>query len=950
MTTVSTMTLVRKRHLLPEDLGVKLRVPAETAEGESPVLAFTRLHQMEGRLFLFTILSLVCLGSAQQPIENSTLLCSSLQPEAPSGLYELNFGNGTSDTTVWCENDVGEGKILALIAHFAQTNQTNATNQDYASLLSHPFTWGTTEIPKDPNERSRGNVLIKSHDWRQFLVNGSNYLLRQEVIITNNIGTNTTCIFDWSFTYPGYVDQTSASNYASQWWPLFVNYTSCPIGNWPTSTFAEEPIYFWPPFYETETQRPYMTPGMSNIEIDNVTRPSSVLGSAGVTMFQSSGTSSYKAAGFDWAPNFFSNNIAVSLGISLENVTQQIINYYVMPQGQLDQVQYHRRRQGTSLIISLPGRTTGGDLPCNGAPTPFVEWTFSDNSCSDTYGKVNCTLVGDARIEDGLLLLSGYGYAISDVLGADLGPSKTLEVGLYLDTIYQHYGSPMSIYDSSSGFVDAITYASLLGIEWEFSTETGPQQASSTTRRPEIVPSTLVKLAFAQNNNTTTVYRNGQFVYTYNNTGRIYSGNTSKIALGITNPNKPSRGYINAQIEYARAYTSSLSADELALITTLPENCQDSNVFYVVTDDMDPNGDGKTQYDPMALSNLQNLSPASLSGKTIRLMSGNYELGAPFQLPSNVTIEGGFDSNWQKSSNSCDTTLSLIVYDLWSPNQYSSQAIVDPNDPDGHHTCHAVVVNIDSVSNVEMVDICVQNTAKDIYSVCSQAMNMYGVRVANSTNITLRRIQVATNNATSGQNGGNGSPVSSYPKLGGNGGSSNNSVTPTPGLGQGGGSPGSSASSCNATCLFQRYTGSSACTNATTNYRTGFTGGNGNNGANGTDGSSGNNTLSHRFDFFYFGTFGAMGSNGTDGSGGGGGGVGGVVAGSQVSYGGNGGRGGAGAAGSGGGYGGTPGGSNFGVYVWQCQNCQFFDVYDFTVQDPNTSLIGYPGLWRHWCR
>eukprot|EP01119_Soliformovum_irregulare_P015142 TRINITY_DN4220_c0_g1_i2.p1 TRINITY_DN4220_c0_g1~~TRINITY_DN4220_c0_g1_i2.p1 ORF type:complete len:160 (+),score=22.34 TRINITY_DN4220_c0_g1_i2:227-706(+) len=156
MTTVSTMTLVRKRHLLPEDLGVKLRVPAETAEGESPVLAFTRLHQMEGRLFLFTILSLVCLGSAQQPIENSTLLCSSLQPEAPSGLYELNFGNGTSDTTVWCENDVGEGKILALIAHFAQTNQTNATNQDYASLLSHPFTWGTTEIPKDPNERILG--------------------------------------------------------------------------------------------------------------------------------------------------------------------------------------------------------------------------------------------------------------------------------------------------------------------------------------------------------------------------------------------------------------------------------------------------------------------------------------------------------------------------------------------------------------------------------------------------------------------------------------------------------------------------------------------------------------------------------------------------------------------------------------------------------------------------
>eukprot|EP01119_Soliformovum_irregulare_P017670 TRINITY_DN5283_c0_g1_i1.p1 TRINITY_DN5283_c0_g1~~TRINITY_DN5283_c0_g1_i1.p1 ORF type:complete len:218 (+),score=44.69 TRINITY_DN5283_c0_g1_i1:517-1170(+) len=181
-------------------------------------------------------------------------------------------------------------------------------------------------------------------------------------------------------------------------------------------------------------------------------------------------------------------------------------------------------------------------------------------------------------------------------------------------------------------------------------------------------------------------------------------------------------------------------------------------------------------------------------------------------------------------------------------------------------------------------------------------MNLYGIRVVNSTNITLRRIQVATINATSGPNGNNGAApdplAATCINLGGTGGSP--SQVATIGQGPNGGGPGGPGQNCNSSTCPSEILPTISCNNTSNNYTTAQRGGTGSPGDNGADGLPGNATLTHRFNFFYFGTFGAAGAAGGNGTGGGGGGAGGTI----EDFGSEGGMGGQGGCGS---IGGDPG-------------------------------------------
>ncbi|MDO9188213.1 MAG: gliding motility-associated C-terminal domain-containing protein [Bacteroidia bacterium] len=340
-------------------------------------------------------------------------------------------------------------------------------------------------------------------------------------------------------------------------------------------------------------------------------------------------------------------------------------------------------------------------------------------------------------------------------------------------------------------------------------------------------------------------------------------------------------------------------------------SAQECNIIYVTPTGVSSGTTG-TKNNPASLA--YGLTLVSSTNNLLWLSTGTYLISNILSIPSNATIEGGFDaSTWIKST----VSQSIIDRDATNPLPSPFNALVG--------------LAGNAASNFRLQDLTI-----NIANAPGNQISVYGIYLSGCSNYNITRCTVTTGAGsaglagipgTAGAAGGNGGAGTAggpqTPAPGGTGGTGanagGNGATVTDyenvssgsvGLGPSGGlgGAGGTGPSCSLGC----FSGPPSCS-STTPGQPGQVGGVGAIGTIGITGPAG----SIIGGYFTAGGAGGNGSNGSDGSGGGGGGGGG---GRQENgtdqWGGSGGGGGGGGFGSIGGIGGTGGGGSFALFLF----------------------------------
>lgn len=129
------------------------------------------------------------------------------------------------------------------------------------------------------------------------------------------------------------------------------------------------------------------------------------------------------------------------------------------------------------------------------------------------------------------------------------------------------------------------------------------------------------------------------------------------------------------------------------------------------------------------------LTLVSSTIKIIRMASGTYNLSTALSIPSNITIEGGFNSStWVKSN----VTPTII-------NRDNTNTLSNPN--------RLVGLSCINVSAFRLLDLTI-----NIANAVGNGVSVYGIYINNCTNYTFSRCKVNAGNATDGLPGSTGLP------------------------------------------------------------------------------------------------------------------------------------------------------------------------------------------------
>lgn len=198
-------------------------------------------------------------------------------------------------------------------------------------------------------------------------------------------------------------------------------------------------------------------------------------------------------------------------------------------------------------------------------PAPLAEWTF-DKDTRDSLGKLDLTLSGSARIENGALVVDGKSMAESGPLPKTL-TAKTLEAWVMLDNLRQRGGGVITVQERDGGLFDSLVFAEKVPAHWVAGSnfferselfEGSPETEAST--RPVHVA------VVYQADGTITGYRDGKpYGRTYRKApGAIFEPGKSQILLGCRHGKPAGNRGLSGRICRARLYDRALTAGQIA--------------------------------------------------------------------------------------------------------------------------------------------------------------------------------------------------------------------------------------------------------------------------------------------------------------------------------------------------------------------------------------------------
>jgi len=211
--------------------------------------------------------------------------------------------------------------------------------------------------------------------------------------------------------------------------------------------------------------------------------------------------------------------------------------------------------------------------PVNPVPSPLAEWTF-DKDLNDTTGKLPLTLTGNARIENGALIVDGKSMAQSGSLPKTL-TEKTLEAWVQLDDLKQQGGGVITVQHKDGGLFDSLVFAEKTPAHWVAGSNfferselfEGSAETEAATRPVHVA-------VVYQADGTIRGYREGQpYGRTYRKApGATFEADKSQILLGCRHGSPSGNKGLRARIHRARLYDRALTPEEIAQTSRIEAN------------------------------------------------------------------------------------------------------------------------------------------------------------------------------------------------------------------------------------------------------------------------------------------------------------------------------------------------------------------------------------------
>jgi hypothetical protein len=196
-------------------------------------------------------------------------------------------------------------------------------------------------------------------------------------------------------------------------------------------------------------------------------------------------------------------------------------------------------------------------------PKPSLHWDFG-NGWKDSILGITGHPKGGAKIENGVLIVRGGGYVVTDVIPLKIS-EKTLEAWVKLDNLSQRAGGVITLQTPNGSIFDSIVYAERAGNRWMSGSNGFKRTKPLGGMDEKVADHEFVHLVITyQNDGTITGFRNGQPYGKSYKTGRsTFPKNKSVLSFGVRHlPANPSR-MLHAQIREARFYDRALKPDEV---------------------------------------------------------------------------------------------------------------------------------------------------------------------------------------------------------------------------------------------------------------------------------------------------------------------------------------------------------------------------------------------------
>ena len=223
----------------------------------------------------------------------------------------------------------------------------------------------------------------------------------------------------------------------------------------------------------------------------------------------------------------------------------------------------------TSLRQTARERLGGDESASKNNPAflkPISQWLFDEDG-RDDLGLLHASLEGDARIENGALVLDGKtAFARSVPLTADLA-AKTLEVWLQLDDLEQRGGGALSVQMQNGAVFDAIVFGERQPGRWILGSDGFTRTQDFGGPREKQALEKPIHLAITcADDGTITGYRNGEL---YGKPYRAskppaFRARQSEVLFGLRHGQPAAGRLLKGKILEVRLYDRALAAKEVA--------------------------------------------------------------------------------------------------------------------------------------------------------------------------------------------------------------------------------------------------------------------------------------------------------------------------------------------------------------------------------------------------
>lgn len=217
------------------------------------------------------------------------------------------------------------------------------------------------------------------------------------------------------------------------------------------------------------------------------------------------------------------------------------------------------------VIETIIRERNHGTAPTTLPPTPYAAWNF-DGNFNDTSGDLHATASGNAKIEDGCLVVNGNNqYAATTPINIALH-EKTLEAWVKLDSLSQRGGGVISIQKMDGTVFDAIVFGEREPQRWMAGSNSFVRTQSFQATEESAAAERFVQIAIVyQADGTIIGYRDGQPYGQAYRPGNLqsYEAGTSQIIFGMRHSPAGGNRMLAGRIQRARLYNKALSAAEV---------------------------------------------------------------------------------------------------------------------------------------------------------------------------------------------------------------------------------------------------------------------------------------------------------------------------------------------------------------------------------------------------